>query len=277
MDNAFRMPTDKTQSPESTLGKALSIFDLISTSSTKIHVADVARELDLGKSTAYRYLSELSEYGFLSRVGSGEYSIGPRVIELEKILRLTDPVFLAGQQVLESMAPYCVNRVLCLCTLYRDRVLCTYQVGGDTIRFRSQRMKVHRDRGTALPLFQGAGSQAILAYLPARRAQSLFLSNVDIVKEAGMGDSWKDFRQYLGHIRKNGFAQTYGRANPRTMSLAVPVLLADETVAASLLLIASKSPDEIKKVTEHVSCLKAASAQISSLIKASTDTKTSAQ
>jgi DNA-binding IclR family transcriptional regulator len=271
------MPENNTQPLGSTLGKALSIFDLISTSSTTIHVAEVAKKLNLGKSTAYRYLSELSEYGFLSRTGSGEFSIGPRVIELEKLLRLSDPVFLAGQQVLESMAPYCDNRVLCLCTLYRNRVLCTYQVGGDTIRFKSQRMKVYRDRGTALPLFQGAGSQVILAHLPVRRAQSLFLANVDIVKESGMGNNWKDFRQHLARIRKSGFAQTYGRVNTHSMSLAVPILLADGTVAASLLLIASKSPEELKKITEHVNLLKAASTRISSLIDASTGTKGAAQ
>lgn len=255
-------PAPGAERPASTLLKALGVFDMFSSAQPTLHVEEVAERLGLGKSTAYRYMQELCECGFLNRLGKGAFSLGSKIIELEKLLRVTDPVLVAGQQVMHAVqAELCVNRGLLLCTPYRDRVMCIHQVGPETLKAGRTTMPLHRGRGTAFPLFKGAGSQSILAWLPMQQVRSLYLQRQDEVAEAGMGTDWKAFLRTLAQVRKSGYARTAGRVN-RTLSLGVPILAGDRQPIGSLLLVMADSATEQAQVEPLVARLQAAAAEV---------------
>ena len=246
----------------------LQILDLFTIDQPTLSVDDVIQRLDLVQSTAYRYLKELCDSGLLAPQGKGVYSLGRRIVELERLLQLSDPLLHAGRVAMEGMDVEYPNRSFLLCAFYKDATLCIHKVGPDEIRFRGQRMKILRGRGTVLSLFTGAGSQVLLAHLPPHQLTSLYLTHAPAIAEAGLGESWKEFRTRLGQIRKQGYAETVGRMNPGMHSLAVPVNRPDNKLAGSLLMLGSASPAEMAQAREMVLALQAKAQAMSRMVGA---------
>jgi DNA-binding IclR family transcriptional regulator len=226
----------------SSLTRLLQILDLFSLERSTVHVEEVMQAFGIVQSTAYRYLKELTDAGLLSQQGKGVYGLGRRIMELERLLQLSDPLLLAGRPVLDGMAEYANNCALLLCAFYKDAALCVHKVGPDVLHYQGASMRIQRGRGTVLSLFSGAGSQAILAHLPAHQVKSFYLTNARDISKAGLGEDWASFRGALAGIRKRGFARTLGKINPGMHSVAVPVLRPDGKVAGSVLLIGTVSP-----------------------------------
>src|SRR5207248_431244 len=140
--------------------------------------------------TAYRYLRELANAGLITQAATGVYSLGPRIIELERLLALTDPLYRAGQEVLQD--EHCENSALLLHNLYEDKVLCICKAGPDVLEWGGRRITIRRARGLPFPLFQGAASLALLPYLPAQRVLQTYLRNAPAIAVAGLGTQWED-------------------------------------------------------------------------------------
>ncbi|HEY9281008.1 MAG TPA: helix-turn-helix domain-containing protein, partial [Eoetvoesiella sp.] len=213
--------TGSAANGRSSVSRILDILDLFTPETTIVQVDEVGAQLGVGRSTCYRYLQELCDSGLLVQQGKGRYGLGPRVIELERLLQLSDPLLNAGKTIMAELAPICENRTLLLCSLFKDRVLCIHQTGPDHIIHANEKMPIYRGRGSTLPLFQGAGSQAILAHLAPHQVQALYLAKQSEIAAAGLGSDWKEFRATLNVIRKQGFVSTVGKRNPRVLALAV--------------------------------------------------------
>jgi len=248
----------------SAVARLLNILDLFTPDTLQIQVDEVASVLGVGRSTCYRYLQELSDRGLLAQRGKGKYSLGSRIIELERLLQESDPLLNAGKRVMSEMADICENRALLLCTLYNDRVLCTHQVGSSHINHQGRHMPIYRGRGSAFPLFQGAGSQAILANLAPHQIRALYLAKQGEIAESGLGEDWTSFRRALSAIRKQGYVTTVGKRNPHILALAVPVLNPEEQVEASLLLLSANTATEQAQVTMLAARLRTHAAEIGS-------------
>ncbi|HYD59942.1 MAG TPA: IclR family transcriptional regulator C-terminal domain-containing protein [Noviherbaspirillum sp.] len=257
-------PAKSRENSVSSSSKILNILDLYSVDRTTLHIDDVAQTFDVSQSTAYRYLKELCDAGFLAQLGKGNYSLGPKIVELERLLRLTDPLYIAGTLAMANLKDLCEKRALLLCTLYNDRVLCIQKAGVDALPMNGKQIPIMRDRGTPFPLFKGAGSLAILAHLPQHRIKSLYLANQTQISEAGLGETWKDFREKLSAIRKDGYAMTVGQVNTKMLGIAVPIILSTGEVSGSLLLLTQNSADERERIESLVSRLQAQSEMISS-------------
>lgn len=239
----------------SALARLLQILDLFSLERTTIRVEEVVQAFNIVQSTAYRYLRELCDAGLLAQQGKGVYSLGRRIVELERLLQLSDPLLLAGKDVMDSLLEESPNRSFLLCAYYRDGALCVYKVGLDEILHAGTAMKIQRGRGTRLPLFVGAGSHVILAHLPPHQLKSMYLLQAREIAEAGLGQSWTDFRDQLSQIRKRGFAETFGKVNPGMHSLAVPVMRDDGKVIGSVLALGSAAPAKAEEARQLVPLL----------------------
>lgn len=256
-----RVPPPVTD-PGSALTRLLQILDLFSLDRTTIKVEQVVQTFGIVQSTAYRHLRELCDAGLLAQQGKGVYSLGHRIVQLERLLQLSDPLLLAGKPVMDSLEGKYVNRAFLLCAHYKDGALCVYKVGPDEIRRQGMRMTIQRGRGTMLPLFSGAGSQAILAHLPAHQIRSLHVSNSGLIAKAGLGADWKEFRNYLAGIRKRGFAETVGKMREGMHSIAVPVMRHDGKVAGSLLMLGAATERDMEAATRLVPMLQHKAAEI---------------
>jgi len=213
-------------SSASSLARAFDVLGLFSLATPALSAEEMAARLGYTRSTAYRYLKELSEAGLLAPGSDGRYSLGPRIVELERLLVMTDPLFLAGQEVLPGVdVP---NTALLLHALYADKVLCVYKHGPDVIEHEGTRITLRRARGVPLPLYKGAASLAILANLPTPRVQQVYLQYATEIGAAGLGADWKAFRAALLAMRRAGYAVSQSQITPLIRGIAVPVYSASD-------------------------------------------------
>lgn len=217
------------------LVRMLEVLDQFSPDQPVIRVDDLQARLGYTKSTAYRYVKALCDAGLLAQASQGRYSLGPRIVELERLMRIADPLLKAGETVLPEMAAEVPNSMVLLSSLYRDKVLCVHREGPEAIETGGRRISILRARGLPLPLFQGAASLAILASLPTPRIRALFLQRQADMVAAGLGADWPAVRQRLASIRRDGQVTTVGRFNRHLAAISVPVRSSDGAqVAGSL-------------------------------------------
>lgn len=212
--------------PSSTLARALDILSIFSLEKSFLRIEDITDKYGYTRSTAYRYVKELCDAGLLSPFHDARYTLGPRIIELERQLVLTDPLYRAGQAILPTLRHE--NGVLLLHNLYRDRVLCILNEGPETLRYGEKSIQVRRARGMPFSLFQGAGSLALLAYLSPNSIRQTYLQHSDDIAANGLGENWRAFRTNMAGIRQKGYAISKGQITPFLGGIAVPILLPNE-------------------------------------------------
>jgi DNA-binding IclR family transcriptional regulator len=211
----------------SSLERMLAILDLFTETRPIWSVDEIAAKFAYTRSTAYRYVRELADAGLLTQAETARYSLGPRIIQLDRQLRVSDPL-LKAMHVLEPMLPrWSDEQIWLLCRLYRDTVTCIHQVG-------QLRQGVSFSRGYPMPLFRGATSKAILAFLQERHYTRLYLDNPELVKDAGLGTNWNEFKASLRQIRQNGYAVSVGEVDSGVFGIAAPVFDANQKVIGSV-------------------------------------------
>jgi DNA-binding IclR family transcriptional regulator len=209
------------------IAKAFQILDLFSEADPVWSTAAIIQALETSRSTGYRYIKALHDAGLLTSVRNGCYSLGPRIIELDMQIRMTDPLLLASHGVLEDLVDTIGHSAL-LCTAYRDSVLCIREC-------RAPRSPVNRfSRGQRRPLFQGAVSKVILAHLPHHRLKAIYSRQSKEVENAGLGSTWSAFRASLGKIKRDGYLVTMGEFTPGVYGVAAPVLNHQRTALGSV-------------------------------------------
>lgn len=183
----------------------------------------------LGRATVYRYLRALSDSGFLAPVGGGGYALGPRFIEMDRQIRLADPLLQIAPPLMETMRDQVAGSQL-LCRYYGLRVLCIHQEQTDA--------RIHSafQRGKPFPLFKGSPSRIILANLPQPRLQKLFLFHSDEIKAARLGDSWVEFRDQMRAIRKTGYSVA-SDLDKTLVGVSAPIFVGPDEVTGSLCLV----------------------------------------
>jgi DNA-binding IclR family transcriptional regulator len=238
------------------LAKTFQVLDLFTEAEPVWSTTAIIEALDATRSTGYRYIKALHDAGLLASVRNGHYSLGPRIIEMDLALRLTDPLLLASEGVLEGLVDTIGHSAL-LCTSYRDSVLCIGECrapDSPANRFR---------RGQRRPLFQGAISKVILAYLPHYKLKAIYPRYHTEIENAGMGSTWKAFRTTLGEIKKKGYHLTVGEFNPGVIGVAAPILDLQKTSLGSVGVAWDEHRRRDVEVEHAVRAVKEAAATIS--------------
>ena len=185
------------------LTRMLSILDLFTLEDSLWATNDILDALSLSRSTGYRYIRSMTSAGLLSAVGNGYYVLGPRIIELDLQIRETDPLLRAAEGVLEELSAATGQSAL-LCTLFQNSILCVKDYRVPTCP------KGMLGRGQRRPLFRGALSKVILAYLSPHRLRTIFKRRHSEIIDAGLGEEWVDFRNNMSKIRSEAFVISSG-------------------------------------------------------------------
>ena len=160
----------------------LAILDLFDERAVSWSVEEIHAELGYTRSTLYRYLKVLTDAGFLTSMPGLGYALGPRIIELDHKIRVSDPLLQAAKPVMTELVAD-IPGVALLCRRYRQKVLCVHQETS-TAAFTST-----YERGRARPLLEGAASVAILAWLPGYQIGKLYKAMPEAFEAAGHGDN----------------------------------------------------------------------------------------
>jgi DNA-binding IclR family transcriptional regulator len=221
------MMVDETSDSANSLAKTFQILDLFSPAEPVWSTTAIIEAVEATRSTGYRYIKALHDAGLLASVRNGYYSLGPRIIEMDLQLRLTDPLLLASDGVLEGLIDRFGHSAL-LCTAFRDSVLCVGEC-------RAPDSPANRfSRGQRRSFFIGASPKVILAHLPHYRLKAIYPRHRTEIADAGLGSTWSAFRATLGEIKKNGYHLTVGEINPGVIGVAAPVLSPQKTALGSV-------------------------------------------
>lgn len=208
----------------------LAVLDAFSEAEPVWTVDALAETFSLSRSTAYRYVKELCEAGLLAPVGGGGYSLGPRIIELDRQIRNSDPLLTAGRDILADLLPRVGEGILFICGLRGDAVLSVFLMENPNT------LNISYSRGRPMPLFRGSASVVILAHLPEGRLRRLWRDHGAAIVAAGLGADWPEFRVRLRAIGTRPYLTGRAQLDPGVFAISAPVFDADGNILASLTL-----------------------------------------
>lgn len=202
----------------STLSKTLALLDFFSPNSLQVSAETITERTGQSKATIYRHLKDLCDAGLLTRVGGGSYSLGPRIVELDWMMRQYDPILIAGRELMHKLAEE--TRLAVFSSMfYDDRIINTYIVEP------SETFAFHFGRGQPMPLFWGAQSKVLVSYQNGRRLQKLFEEKIagDAENPSHNWD-WREFSRLAKKIRKDGYCITTGELTDGLTGIAAPIV-----------------------------------------------------
>ncbi|MEH7331860.1 IclR family transcriptional regulator [Neobacillus drentensis] len=182
------------------VSRALDIITLVSLKKGGLGVTEIANQIDINKSSVYRILSTLVQYGYVEQdEDTGRYKLGYKFLEvssklLESIdLRTEAKPFL---QELESET----NEVIHLVVYDQGEVVYIEKLEGN------ETLRMHSKVGKRAPMHCTSVGKAILAYLPSHVV-------LDILERKGMPmhtdktiTNKEEFIRELADVKRNGYA-----------------------------------------------------------------------
>jgi DNA-binding IclR family transcriptional regulator len=202
----------------------LAVLDLFTEQSPAIAADEIISKLKYSRPTGYRYVRELVAAGLLVR-SPGGYSLGPRIIELDWHIRTHDPVLMASRGTVKKLA----SQTGCGVTqmgMYGEHIVTIHYEPGP------QPLEIGFDRGRPMPLWRGAPSKAIVAFLPRARLERLYR------RQGGRG--FARFYEEMQAIRKAGYAMSFGELDVGKVGIGAPVFR-ERSVAGSVCLVLTRA------------------------------------
>lgn len=206
-------------------------------------VEEAAERLNLSTSHTYRYFRSLSSAGYISAFSAGRYILGPAIIELDRRMRIGDPMIRAASRIFPAMleaAPAHSSAILC--RYFRGQVMCVHE----EFITRTEH-EVSYERGLPRPLYQGAASKAVLAHLPLRQVKSYYEQNPNEFKRFELGSQWDEVKKRLRSLRTSQVVCTQGELDQSACGLSAPIF-DDKRILGSVSLVipAAQASDDVK-------------------------------
>lgn len=243
----------------SSISRMLSILDLFGAEAPVLSADDIIARRKYSQPTGYRYVRELVAAGLLVRAPGG-YSLGPRIMELDWLIRRHDPVLTRSRAAVKDL----VARTGCTVTqmgIYGDRIVTIHHEPGP------EALEIDFDRGRPMPLFRGAPSRAIVAFLPRARMQRLFERHRGELGPEHRRRGFIAFYDAMQAVRRAGYAVSHGELDPGKVGMAAPVFGGARTVLGSVCLVLSAPRFETSNPELLLSRLKEGAARISDSVE----------
>lgn len=244
----------------SSLERMLGLLDAFSEAAPVWTVDALGETCGLSRSTAYRYVKDLCKAGLLAPVGGGGYSLGPRIIELDRQIRNADPLLTAARDTLSDLLPRVGEGILFICGLRGDAVLSVFLMENPNT------LNISYSRGRPMPLFRGSASVIILAHLPEGRLRRLYREHAEAIAAAGLGGDWSSFRNALRAIRARPYLTGRAQLDPGVFAISSPVFDADGNILASLTLAMPENRADGGEVASLVALVGEGAARITAVV-----------
>lgn len=213
---------------DSSLARLLSVLGLFAAETPSLTVDQIAARLNVPKSTSYRYVQELTKVGLLVRLDKS-ITLGPRIIELDRSIRESDPVIRAAVPPMRELADQTGLDVF-ISKLYGHSLVTVHT------EFNEYQPALRYGRGRPVPLTRGSSSKALMAFLPAARLRRLHQE-----LELQGDSSWDRFYEEMQKIRKAGFCRTSGELNKGRTGISAPIFARGRLAVASLTALGNDS------------------------------------
>ncbi|MBO8162933.1 MAG: IclR family transcriptional regulator [Brevibacillus sp.] len=226
--------------------RALQIIDIVSTRKEGFGVSELARQIELNKSSVYRILSTLASHGYIEQnQESGRYKLGYKLLELSE--RLLESIDLRAEarpylKELEQLT----NEVVHLVVYNQGEVVYIEKLDGN------ETLRMHSQVGKRAPMHCTSVGKVILAHLPSEEM-------LRIVEKKGLARHTEHtiteldaFQRHLREIRQNGYAVDHEENEQGITCIAAPIFGFNGKVTAAV----SISGPTIRMTEQRLSELK---------------------
>jgi len=209
------------------LAKALRLLDLFA-SGQRYSLAEICHHLDLNKTTAFRLAATLEQYGYLQKSPQDRrYSLGPKVLGLEGVVRRTEPLRWKALAPLEDLSRQ-VRETAHVGVLYGGQAV-TVQLAEGT-----HSLRMHTWVGKRMPAHCSALGKVLLAWAGEEAAREYIRRYGLTPKTPNTITQPEEFLTHLRQVRAQRYAIDNQELEQDLYCIAVPILLNEDRAFAAL-------------------------------------------
>lgn len=231
----------------------------LSRSEVSIGVSAISRELSLSKAVVHRILQSLASRD-LVRIDAEtrEYSLGPSATALgARALHQLDLRTVAREELITLRNETQETTTLSLLVVDKRTYVDQY--------VSAQEIKMTVELGRMYPLYAGASSRAILAFLPEADVARVFETGLEPLTGETIHD--RDIlAERLAEVHRDGYATSQGERQSGAGSVAAPVFGSDGRVIGSISVCGPLARFDPVTVKRYIPLVTAAAARISALL-----------
>lgn len=207
--------------------RAISVLEILAQRG-EAGVSEVAAEIDVHKSTAFRLLGALEARGLVEQSGErGKYRLGFGIVRLAGAVTARIDITQQGRPVCERLAEE-IGETVNIAVLQEHYAINLYQVRGPGA------VTAHNWVGQLTPLHATSSGKVLLAYLPAQERAAL-LTEAGLKKVTPHTITSKTrLERHLAEVREAGYAWTQEELEIGLHAMAAPVLDREGQVIAAV-------------------------------------------
>ncbi|MED5052140.1 IclR family transcriptional regulator [Anoxybacillus rupiensis] len=248
----------KRENMVKSVSRALDIIDIVCSEKDGLGVTEIAKQMDINKSSVYRILSTLVQYGYIEQdEETSRYKLGYKFLELSSKLLESIDLRKEAKPYLKELEKE-TNEVIHLVVYDQGEVIYIEKLEG------TETLRMHSKVGRRAPMHCTAVGKAILAHLPADVVR-------DILERKGLPrhtdqtiTDQNAFLQELAQVKQKGYALDLEENEYGIRCIAVPIFAHGGKVVAAV----SLSGPTIRMTDERIKQLQGRMQQIGKQISA---------
>ncbi|WP_051935650.1 IclR family transcriptional regulator [Deinococcus sp. YIM 77859] len=221
----------------STVEKAGKVLRLFTAASPEWGVTEVARALNISKTSAHDALTTLTHIGLVHRMVTGRYRLGFMVVSLHAVLMAQTPWRHVAREEMERLAASLTENVH-LIAFDGGQAICIEVVNGGSA---PSSVSV----GDVLPPHASASGKVVLAYRSDEEVQRACEQMQPLTPNTII--SYDEFHSELARVRERGYALDIEELNLGRCAVAAPVRNANGEIIAALTISAATAHFERHK------------------------------
>lgn len=243
------------------LATALRILDYFTIREPELSLRELSDKSGLYKSRIHRLCGTLVALGFLIRMPSSSYRLGPKLMTLGKIYENTNTLVTLSRSIMKELAGN-TGESVALFQLDGESSFCLAR------EFGSSRLVFAIQEGDHMDLHASAAGRVLLTYGPQELTDRI-LSNPKLERfTTETKTDPKKIAEELSRIRQYGFAINRGERELEVAAIAAPIFDHEEKVTSSLAVVGPSQRFSEEHEDELVKKLLQATRKISMLLGA---------
>ena len=248
--------TKKASTGTESAERVADVLLALSRSDGPIGITSISRELSLSKAVVHRILQSLASRDLVRvdpvtreyHLGSGATALGARA------LRQLDLRVVARDELVGLRDETKETTTLSLLVVDKRTYIDQYEG--------PQEIKMTVELGRLYPLYAGASSRAILAFLPESEISRVLEPGLEQLTDETIQDQGV-LRERLAGVRANGYAISQGERQSGAGSVAAPIFQGDNRVIGSISVCGPLARFDSAAVARYIPLVSEAAARIS--------------
>jgi DNA-binding IclR family transcriptional regulator len=199
-----------------TAENVLDVLLLFDASRPELAAEEIGRLIGAPRSTTYRYIRTLRGKGFLEPTERDTFRLGPRLLQFARLAVRQEDVGRLALPFMEALSEK-VHETILLTRLFNGHAVCVELVEAP------RAVRISFERGQLQPLYTGASSKTLLAYVPEGKLEDYLTLPLQAFTPNTVTDL-DELKTQLRQIRRQGYWLSEGEIDAGATTVTVPII-----------------------------------------------------